>query len=527
MLAVLLVVSTAVAPALIYGVGTVTAAGTKDADDCKFMDSQNNFVQVVASIEIEALQFAHCVAGDLLEDSDVSGLAESEAQQVLHSKAAGINASENNQLASRYNYVQDSRFIAMSEARTRAAQSLDNHSTKTESIRDARIRVADYYSRMEHNSVKIQSANVERIRSMYAVKQNENITYNISVSIQDPDTYGAYLKSYDSVTFTNGTTTLENGTVVNVTKVKVVNATVIQTTTTSDQTCYQGNFTNTYDEGYIDNVTSNCTYNSEGEQTLRLVAQPPQDYNTKQEVYDGKEWRSHYSAINESHTYVSDNIAATVDSVYANVSASDIDGSRLLSPVDLARQSTGSYSTSGHYSSTVAYAAMRGYETNTTAAMKITYNGSTYEGMLFTRATPPTNENGTNVWKANYTYNASNMTKPVYFAAQSSADKTRVKTLDGPFAIKTINNTKTGESMNSTTPEQFTYKDTSYTNIKEQNDDMKKVLVTVDQDTVAGKQLVQGLFDFMGDNPIWVIGLIVGGLVVLILVKDGIELYLP
>lgn len=337
------------------------------------------------------------------------------------------------------NYLNDSHTTAWSKAEVAIAEAWANGSTKTETRADARQAIDDYYSRMQVNRIKAWNVTVSTHANLADRARNESGVSPPYSARQD----GSWIENSDGLEiYAGGSTeyTLANGTTVGVARLLVE----------SSGSSYQAWFHPK--SGPQDLTTTSNTIEA-------IALYPPSDETDRTIVLDFAQAKTRYEGLNESAVSLKSEVVAFNDAVYSGLENGTVDSRDIISRNTLLFEyGTKAIDGNDFYDSVGAIAAL-GLDTpglSGSGLMEIEHNNSTFTGMVFARNAP----NGT--WEKGVTYNASNITGPV-FIASTTGD---YEAVSDEFTITSLTN-KNGETVNSVETTEYNYQTANVTDLIE------------------------------------------------------------
>jgi hypothetical protein len=344
------------------------------------------------------------------------------------------------------NYGQDTTTIAWGKGEAAAINAVENNSDLQATQAAANDSIEEYYSIKQQNFLNNWNSQAQDWK--YLIERSD-----VNGDIPDQFVAPRYYDQTDPwryVDVENHTATLANGTTVEMKRFALE---------FRDQS--EGSWYGTY---YIDPVSGPTSAPSgagigerAGDQSDGLVVQSFNQYPEMNPALDIGSWESQWSSLQSRSTDLKSNIQSYVENLYYDYREDDLGlGSEnktanYISPSTLAQEFSLNYNASQSEAYAWAYAAQAGYQTpnlNQTSGMTITYNSTTYDGILFADSNPNNNS-----WVAGYSYNSSDISGDERFIT----DTGQVLTLNGSFTINEIRSSD-GGTINETTVQQYYYK---------------------------------------------------------------------
>lgn len=340
--------------------------------------------------------------------------------------------------------VDGSRNIAWAKAKAAAIEALNNGESEANATDAAQQAVSDYYTTMEinyANQVSDSLTTLDYLRGVYDGHTSLSGSNGISMSTEND-------MEYESWTTEQRNYTTINGTVINVSIISVDNPDGM--TYKSNGATWTGStwYTGIYEDTRLGDSAHYQQTGPEYEYEL-VVDAYSNDSKTWTEVMYTEEGREVLDEINDADTQMRSNADMYVSNLYSSYNAGDINISDIPDPSTLSQEYSTDYNSTGYYAFAGADLMLMGVNTSLNESMQFTVNGTqTYNGTLFTNW-EPTKTNGS--WDTGVTYDTANASSPVFLATQEEG----LLYLEGSFTIDKMTNTKTGESVNSTTTQNY------------------------------------------------------------------------
>jgi hypothetical protein len=402
-------------------------------------------------------------------------------------------------MATRENYVNDTESVAWMKAESAIAEAYENGSSKAVAKSRARTAIAEYYAVKQHNLLESWDVSINSYETLWTVAQNESgitqgpfddiFTSNLAGDgfVTHNGTYNTDGRYYPGLRdIRNQNVSLVNG------STKEVRSLRFETYDTDDNHwdnyatmsvhpgMSEGNFSGTgaahvNGEGYFETGYPG-NYNYE----LHYLAINPPNSNYNEAVYlrPGRYWEV-YDRIETQNTNLQNEVGAFVNNTWTEYNSGKINSSDVLNRnTQMFEYGTTATSSEGSLYDSVAALSSMGLDTptlNGTGTMTVTHDNVQYHGLVMAREAP----NGT--WKANTTYNGSNIAGPVFIATTGG----KQVDLDGEFRIGTISNTA-GDPMTSVTADKTNYKTANTTELLDKMDRLLELRQTIENKGPSG-----------------------------------------
>ncbi|WP_255151333.1 hypothetical protein [Halorarius halobius] len=378
------------------------------------------------------------LGGECTHTADKSDIAD---LQAMAETAASANHTF---VRSQYNFAKDRRAVAWSEGKLATAHALNNGSNVSVAKEQFNQSVVDYYEKPYIHTLAAWQNRVSVLEYLFkADPQNTTVT----PSYPDRDIEGfvtVNLTQYNNGSDWSYTTDIRvpvwslNGLAMwepptfgndpNLVINSINNSSAYIPSTNNDTSSLPNSFDTNVDPRFVYNGTH---------QTVIM----------KQNIYDVEV--SYYS-LWEPSLQIRANGGPFVEEVYQKYEAGELNASDLLGTAELAGRSSTSYNSTGYYSFLAVEMATLGWHSDLNTSFTVDYNGSTYNGQVFYSGDDSvTFENGT-------TYHPVNYNGSFYMAAQT-ANGSKVLPLEDNFTVTRLTNPVSGDDLNKTTTEQYTY----------------------------------------------------------------------
>lgn len=369
---------------------------------------------------------------------DVRDASTNQTKMDIYNAALSQNAQQRSATSVYDNYLNDTEATAWMAAEAAIARAYKNGSSKALAKSKAKKAIQDYYAVKQKNLVGTWNANVVAVHILAERAANESDIGGQYVDIEASgySDSGTYLHDNPG----NGTIQLVNSSSADI----------------------------RYLNGYFSDASA--TYEYHGSQTIGIVRQPGSTSNGGQMNYPHTVWvdapdadysrialmkpaeyRNRWNRIESQNSALQSEVDPFVNSTWDAYTAGTINATDVLSSVNqMERYGTDYQNGSTNLYNSVAALSALGLDTpelNGTGTMAVTYNTVDYHGLVMAREAP----NGS--WQANTTYNASNISGPVFLV---TTDGKKID-LSGNFTIGTISSTD-GSTVTEVTATKVVYK---------------------------------------------------------------------
>ncbi|WP_396610806.1 hypothetical protein ACH9L7_11290 [Haloferax sp. S1W] len=454
----MLVTSSATAPA---------AATSIWGDECSTLDS---FIYDVMTFQNVNEDPDHPCSTQYQVSQAVSELQQTDANQTKVDMFAAATAQDEQKeqgLVTTENYLQDTESTAWMKAQVAIAEAYTNGATKAEAKVAAREAIAAYYSTKSVNLINSWNTSLiaakaisDRSAMEDGISRGDVMALGRAGGPWRNDSTGtSRLTGSDTAT----TVTLPNGSSSDVYALEVY--------AKWDDWGFEGNRT------FALNSSSPTYQKSNTGDTITLsyiwVWAPNSNYN-HQEYLNQTRYNTLFTAIQAQNDALQAEADHFVDATWTDFESGRINASDVISGhtamfeygVRSANESE------GLYRSTAALALM-GFDTpslNSSGMMNVTYNGVTYQGLVLARNAPG------GAWQANTTYNASNITGPVFMA---TVDGEKVD-FTGEFTITEMT-AKDGTEVQSQNTTTYVYKTANTTELLEMQQQLTELRQEIEE----------------------------------------------
>nr|YP_005454316.1 unknown [Halogeometricum pleomorphic virus 1] len=376
----------------------------------------------------------HWSTGD---ESTVKNLTQTDG----YSRALGMSDAEDSYLTTTENFAQNTRSVAMSKAKITLINELNNGSSVSQANAAVNQTVRDYYSRIERDIADNWNQRALEASWLYN---------DVGMDMHSPKDGASTPPHY--VGTENKTYTLQNG------STKTVRGIMYEYsptgTNTNAGTLYMTDDTNVAYLGVEDPGSSGDTTFLSAGRTSALL-----------------------SNIGNQSDYVVDNMDPYTDEVYAQYAAGEINSTDLamMDPGVIGSEAATSFNSTGYYSHGAIMLASIGAGGNINVSHTVTTgDGTTLNGTLYYTA----EDTPANGWENNVTYNTTNFNGTFYFAVQKDDGSGTIVDLANygeTFTITEATNTKTGEQVNTTQVQRYTYDSTNASQLQEEIDRLREL----------------------------------------------------
>ncbi len=388
--------------------------------------------------------------------------------------AATTNQSEQNTQAVLGNYLTDARQTAYSEGKLSAWNAIANNATEEQAKIEANTSADGYYHSMQDN-----------LASVYATSAS-NAEYTYSREYNQTDATGEWVYPvYD------------NGTETNFAANPWVTAEIDLPMGTVEMRTYR------LEDGSVVTPYPNKTSVAGGGPYVagpKLHVEGPANSSDTLSggaytvVADSGKFADTNDRIEDQRAQVKDNLALFINETMSTRNASEINASDVLSPAQIASRASTDYDSTGYYGFAAAELAAQGKAGNLSMSHTVVLgDGSEVEGTLF------------------YTGNSENLTLTqgkMYepgnysgtFILAANKDEGGIQELTSPFKIKEQRNTKTGEVVNTTSVERYTYNTTSTGNFSSDIQSLEQLAAAYEEQQTLASSGGPGCIAACGDG---------------------------
>ncbi|WP_258302654.1 hypothetical protein [Haloferax larsenii] len=378
----------------------------------------------------------------------------------IYSGAVGSKAGHEAWVAPVDNYLNDSESVAWMKAQVAIAEAYQNGATKLEAQVAARQAIADYYAIKQRNVLEATSQHASEMAYLASVARNESgVSKRFLYAHGDHSDGSSYDGEFWITGRSNATYTLVNG-----------NTTTYTTLTVKN---HQLGFGTTGDEETWS--LSNLEPHNNKKTTLKgaLKVKAPNSNYDQQEVFDYEWYKTRLQVIQSKNSNLQDEAENFVNATWEDYDSGQINASDVISAnTAMFEYGTQTGDESSLYSSTAALALM-GFDTpdlNSSGLMNVTYQNTTYQGLVLARSAPG------GAWQANTTYNASNISGPVFLA---TADGRKVDLTD-EFTVTEMT-AKDGTNIQTQNTTTYVYKTANTSQLLEMQEQLTELRMEIEE----------------------------------------------
>lgn len=435
--------------------------------------------------------------------TDVENLTATDA----YANSLALKDSAESYTTSVSNYQEDSRTVAYSKAKIEMVNELNNGSSASVAKGAVNNTVEDYYSRQQAEIIKDWNAKVTQLSYLNNTSVGMRAHFDSGSSeFQDPDI------EFDPGYIVNFT--LANNSVI---EVKYIGYTgpgirIAPVAATSAETYYLADIeTQDPSDSSWTAVIDSSNYG--------MVEQGG--------TFDSRTDRSYYGKLNilgapaTQSTQVKANMAPYVDEVYAQYAVGELNSTDLatIDPGVIGQEASTSLNSTGYYGHAAIMLASIGAGGDVNVSHNLTVIGdtsnTTLDGTLFYSGddAPATG------WNTSQVYNMTNYNGTFYMAVAKDDGNATIADLEDygeEFVINEATNTKTGETVNTTKVETYTYDSTNASALEEELDRLRTLRQEYENQLATGGG--GGWFGDLGGTQIGIIIALVG--VIALLTRD-------
>jgi TolA-binding protein len=417
-------------------------------------------------------------AGDVSEAWNETDAKQTRTQ--IHSQAGQLAAGNEQFLTVQSNLLTDSNTIAFSKGEAAAVEVLANGGTIAEAQAAANESIEDYYTTKQRNLIDRYEVAAETTVTLY---QRANQTTGVNSYFVQPSSADSF-GGEDNAGHTNSVGNMSGTT--STTNVQLMNGSTAQVTTIGTKIGFFGYDEANYDYSWFNVDQSNHDWEgtSAPQQGVWVAKNPNVDPNNIYNYGDRFRVRPtenltsktllNYGAFAETWNEIETRSQSTKQevAVYVNqslgpaVQNGNLNATSYVSPSTLAQEYAQSYNGTESYIQATAIAAYSGMDTPSleeTGSMTISYNGTTYEGLLLSQEAP------SGGWQSGETYDPALLSGLQMFAVAGESGE--IVTLDQAFTVEKITGTS-GEEIQKATTVNVTYETSNasanYTQLQQQ-----------------------------------------------------------
>lgn len=363
------------------------------------------------------------------------------SQTDAYASALGMKDSADSYTTAVGNFQQNARTVAYSKAKLTMVNELNNGSTVSVARAAVNETVESYYSRQQTEIVADWEAKMTQAGYLIG---SQNLTSR--VDNETVDSFDGYL---------NNSYTLANGTSTDVLQLRIVSG-------------------------------GTGTGMGWGNPGAYFEAQDP-DTSTYTDVVRAREYLDLFNEADSQATQVKANMAPYVDEVYAQYAVGELNSTDLatIDPAVIGQEASTSFNSTGYYGQAAIMLASIGAGGDLNASHNLTVGSTTLDGTLFYTG----DDAPTNGWNTSQTYNMSDYSGTFYMAVQKPDGNGTVvdlETYGSSFTINTATNTQTGESLNATKVQTYTYDSTNASALAEEIDRLRALREEYESQATGG-----------------------------------------
>lgn len=449
-----------------YGV-SVQPAAAEWSSECDFTDP---LLGAAYNTIIGADSGCRWLSGD---QTDVENLTATDG----YANGLALKDSADSYVSTTNNFVQNTRTVAMSKGKITLVYELNNENTSTVAKNSVNETVRDYYSRMQYQVIQDWNAKLTQIEYL-----NNS---GADIRLIRPDGSGSSTMAETEGQFNFGYTVpyqLANGTVVDVKATdRGGSSSRVSPVANGSEMFSVGKFqVKDPDTGTWTTMVDSTQYGyvTQGGTTWDLS------------TADGGSWDGTdlLGQMQNQDQYVTDNLAPYVDEVYAQYNAGEINLTDMaqIDPSVIGNEASTEFNSTGYYGHAAIMLASIGAAGNINHSHTIeTGDGTSLNGTLYYTA----DDYPTAGWQTGTQYNITDYNGTFYMAVQKdSGNGTIVNLADygENFTIVNATNTKTGEAVNATKVQAYTYDSTNASALAEEIDRLEALRETYEEQSTSG-----------------------------------------
>lgn len=354
--------------------------------------------------------------------------------------------------------------IGMAEAKIQAITALNNGSTKSKAKTVAGSEIDDFYAAQQRRLLNYRNREVIKLNeSVNSVKSTSGLDLETATK-RDICISGSNDNEVDFET-TSGNVTLVNGSTMSVYGARWVD----DAPTTSGSTCFSQN-----DDVFQPADGANFT-------TAIIPISPSKDgfamgfedaSGNTVEAAEHTPYSNVWSEQTNQRQQAYNNALGIVDNVYAAYQSGAVETSELIGPLEALKTASTNYDSTGYYAYKAYSLEQAGIPTAESYGFKVRFDVAnttkTRWGQLFASKGQFSND----TLEVNKTYDGSD--KYVEFVHSTPSGSAVTTSLDSNFTILEMENTETGESVNSTELQSIQFHTDGTNDLAEQLDEIKE-----------------------------------------------------
>ncbi len=449
---VALLVSTAALSGVIPGASPVQEARAEWSEECDITDSLLGAAYNTISGADTGCRW---IAGDHID-------YENQTKTDAYATGLGMKDAAESYTTSVSNFHQNTRTVAMSKAKITLINGLNNGTSESVTHSEVNSTIRDYNSRMQ----------MEVINDWNAKMQQIDYLDNTSVGLRVENDEGA---TVSTLTLESVDYDLVNGSTVTITILG------LDGESTYEQLSPVGSGESHNFDGYGTSMVP-----THGEVQIQdpdtgdwATILQSGDYSTNYSDEDGNYPTGRMLLENppKQSQWAVDNMAPYVPEVYDQYTAGEIDSVDLAKndPSVIAQEASTSFNSTGYYGYAGIQMAAIGASGNVNVSHTITTgDGTTLEGSLYYTA----DDMPADGWVTGTTYNVSNFNGTFYMAVQKEDGNATVVDLANygeTFTIDEATNTKSGDEVEATKVQTYTYESTNASALEEEIERLREL----------------------------------------------------
>jgi len=367
-----------------------------------------------------------------------------------YASALGVKDASESYTTTTSNFLEDTRSVAWSKAKITIVNELNNGSTVSQAKAAANQTIADYYTGVQRNVIADWNAKTYTLGYLHTE----------SGLALTPDGY-AYIKEWDNKTYT-----LSDG---------------------SSMTLRAMDYSSNGDYHVAPETTIMPRSTADpGITTMGSIQAEDPDTGSTTHVLSANAYADILDNTYNQSDQIQANVGQYADDAYAQYQAGDINTSDILDPTTIASQAATDYNSTGYYSFAAVQLASLGASGNINASHTIeTGDGTTLNGTLYYTG----DDAPAGGWVTGQNYTVSNFTGAFYMAVQQTDGNGSIVNLADygeTFTITQAVNTQTGEELNTTQVETYTYDSTNASALADEIDRLRDLRQEYEQAGDAG-----------------------------------------
>ncbi|MGB9957444.1 hypothetical protein ACOZ4B_13800 [Haloferax prahovense] len=397
-----------------------------------------------------------------------------------YASALGIADASESYTTTTQNFLEDTRSVAWSKAKITIVNELNNGSTVSQAKLAANQTVDAYYSQVQRNVIADWNSKTHTLDYLHTE----------SGLVLGPDG-SATIEEWDNKTYT-----LSNGS---------------SMTLRAMDYSTNGDYHTAPPTSVMPHSTADPGING-----LYIIKAKDPDSGSMTWILDGGQYATVLDDTYTQSNQIQSNVDQYVDDAYSLYQAGELETGDLLDPTTIASQAATEYNSTGYYSFAAVQLASLGASGNINASHTIdTGDGTTLNGTLYYTA----DDVPTSGWATGQTYNMTNFNGTFYMAVQKQDGNGTIVDLANygeTFTITQAVDTQTGEELNATQIETYTYDSTNASALKSELDRLRDLRAEYEQSLNGGGSSGGGLNTQLIGGA-----LLVGAAAVLLIQREG------